>query len=109
MQEGEILKLVIDHKAVQIPDTLGLEVKIIRSGSCLFGIRPEDIHLKRENTGMSFQVRIDSIEPLGRENLHFFSLGEQKMSALVMSDTDLREGDTVNVEFDFHKAHFFSK
>lgn len=109
MQEGEILKLVIDHKAVQIPDNLGLDEKIIRSGSCLFGIRPEDIHLKRENTGMSFQVRIDSIEPLGRENLHFFSLGEQKMSALVMSDTDLREGDTVNVEFDFHKAHFFSK
>lgn len=107
VKEEGIFNLAISDKRVKIPDITVLNMEMVEVGSCIFGIRPEDINIKPEKTGQALQVKIDSIEPLGRETLFYFSIGEKRLSAL-SRDAELKEGELVNVEFDLQKAHFFA-
>jgi sn-glycerol 3-phosphate transport system ATP-binding protein len=69
------------------------------------GIRPEDVVLS-DNSGMRFDI--DMIEVLGADVLVHGLIAEQyKLTARFKNEEKLALNDSVYVQFDRHKLHFF--
>jgi multiple sugar transport system ATP-binding protein len=73
------------------------------------GIRPEDIGIAREATDTSIAVTIDVIEPLGKEQLIYFSLDGVTYTASVSGQRTIPEGDRVELEFPPRRLHLFER
>ncbi|WP_141603660.1 ABC transporter ATP-binding protein [Terrilactibacillus laevilacticus] len=78
----------------------------------ILGIRPEDINrneplLKDKNAGQ-FDALIDVSELMGSESLLYTSINGTNIVAKV-TDTDIKNGDQVQLAFDLDKIHFFDK
>ncbi|WP_207591601.1 sn-glycerol-3-phosphate ABC transporter ATP-binding protein UgpC [Halomontanus rarus] len=69
------------------------------------GIRPENIHVTRDETSaQGVEVFIDLIEPLGRDDLLYFSL-DRESSEQIVSELDVEEdAESGDIELDDHKA-----
>jgi ABC-type sugar transport system ATPase subunit len=77
--------------------------KAAASGQTTMGIRPEDITIAEE--GIASKVYI--IEPLGRDHLIDVQIGDLSLQLLVDPGLALRIGDTVQLNLNMDKAHFF--
>ncbi|WP_276255551.1 ABC transporter ATP-binding protein [Halomontanus rarus] len=69
------------------------------------GIRPENIHVTRDDTNaQGVEVFIDLIEPLGRDDLLYFSL-DRESSERIVSELDVEDdAESEDIELDDHKA-----
>jgi ABC-type sugar transport system ATPase subunit len=83
--------------------TAGRGEKAAASGKTTMGIRPEDITIAEE--GVASKVYI--IEPLGRDHLIDVQIGDLSLQLLVDPGLALRIGDTVQLNLNMDKAHFF--
>jgi ABC-type sugar transport system ATPase subunit len=83
--------------------TAGRGEKAAASGKTTMGIRPEDITIAEE--GVASKIYI--IEPLGRDHLIDVKVGDLSLQLLVDPGLALRIGDTVQLNLNMDKAHFF--
>ena len=73
----------------------------------ILGIRPEDIAIDMESRRNSIPVEIDVVEPLGKEQLIYFSFDEQTYTGSVSGGRRIPEGGTVELYFPPERIHLF--
>ncbi len=104
-QAGQLSFALPPERARAVESHLGKDV--------LLGIRPEDIHDRafspRAETGMTEQMHVDVVEPLGAETLVYLDTPSQEQD--IVAKFDSRSQPQVNrdieVVFDLRKAHVF--
>ncbi len=116
MLEGSV-KVALPEDKVR-----GLGVK--PGEGCIYGIRPEDIVVSGKETSIdqthqgedrhqvrapdtTLKVRIEAVEPVGKEVLLRFELGGQAVAALT-EDEGYKAGETVTIQFDWGWGHLFA-
>lgn len=90
------------------------------SGQYRLGIRPEHLSVQRESTPESFPVHVDIVEPLGSNDLLYFTLDDREENAgserssevderklFVEPDTFAEDAGTVHVTVDPSHLHVF--
>ncbi len=80
----------------------------IEEGSMIMGIRPENMHLQREdgNDGAVTAV-VELTEPMGAETHLYLRDGEQQFIARVKPDIPFQIGDKIKLHFSSSQIHFF--
>lgn len=73
------------------------------------GIRPEDIEVAIEESPTSIEVTVDVIEPLGKEQLLYFTLDDTTYTASVTGHRSIPEGETIHLEFPSERVHVFDR
>jgi multiple sugar transport system ATP-binding protein len=73
----------------------------------LVGIRPEDILVADAESPRSIEVTVDVVEPLGKEVLVYFDLGEETYTASISDRREVQEGTTISLEFPEEQVHLF--
>ncbi|MBT3901791.1 MAG: ABC transporter ATP-binding protein [Pelagibacteraceae bacterium] len=73
----------------------------------IFGIRPEDIRLKKSSESMEFNIEL--IEPMGADTLIWLSLENIPFSVRLDVSSEYKLGDVINIEFDIKRASIFDK
>ncbi|MDO8683247.1 MAG: sn-glycerol-3-phosphate ABC transporter ATP-binding protein UgpC [Armatimonadota bacterium] len=81
----------------------------------VFGIRPEDI-FDKEIAGMikpspdnTANATVDVMEPMGPIVSAYLTCGSHSMIATIDAETQMKEGQEVEVVFDMSKTHLFDK
>lgn len=66
---------------------------------CYIGVRPEGFKVAESEADLkrSFPVKIDYCEILGRDTTLHFTLGGTQARAIIISEGDMKAGDTVNI------------
>ena len=78
------------------------------SGKSIFlGVRPEDvrIHGEKKENGLSGIVEV--VENMGSEKFLYINTENENISAKVGRETMVEHGDSVSIEFNLSKVHFF--
>jgi len=96
----------IGNMKIKLPDDKAEKIKRLKSKHCIIGIRPEHIYINPSRAKQKLKGKITSIEPLGKDLLLHISIGENKFTVLTPK-VRLKEGETVEVEFDPEKIHIF--
>lgn len=73
----------------------------------ILGIRPEDIVIDVESRRNSVPVEVDVVEPLGKEQLIYFSLDGQTYTGSIGGGRRIPEGGTVELYFPPDRIHLF--
>lgn len=108
-------KFIIGDLSVKIPQDKwemitdsGLDGKEL-----ILGIRPEHIHynakLKGYDAHTTIVATVDVSELTGAELMVYSSIGRQTFIARLHAEADVRPKQTVELNFDMEKAHFFDK
>ena len=77
--------------------------------SVTLGIRPEFVKVALEPSTGSVTARVALIEPLGSRTMIYLDADGVEIRSVVQGETDLADGDTVNVIFDMDRALFFDQ
>ncbi|WP_102345134.1 ABC transporter ATP-binding protein [Bacillus sp. Marseille-P3661] len=79
----------------------------------VIGIRPENVHrIYEDNSKHSLDVihaTVDVAELMGSETLLYLKLGGQTFTAKVSANEDVLVGESIPINLDLNKAHFFDK
>ncbi len=105
-EENGIFWVYVGKEKLRMPEDKNQEFRKLSSKKCIWGIRAEHIKVNLVKAEQSLRGRIDSIEPLGRDELLYVSIGEVGFSVLT-GKKGLKAGDTVEIEFEMEKAHIF--
>jgi multiple sugar transport system ATP-binding protein len=73
----------------------------------VLGVRPEDIELAETTDAATVTVTIDVIEPLGKEQLLYFDIGNQSCKASVAGTEAITEESEVQLLFPKNLLHLF--
>jgi len=81
----------------------------IRTGPCVFGIRPEHIAFGEQAKQMPFSIdgAVEIVEPMGADTLVWTKLGGHNLSFRVEAERTLRNGDPIRIGFDPARASLF--
>jgi multiple sugar transport system ATP-binding protein len=75
------------------------------------GIRPEYLYDARQFNGVleenTVEVMIDVIEPLGSENISYFTIGNESIVGRLNADTEMAVGQKIQLAVDMTKMHCF--
>jgi multiple sugar transport system ATP-binding protein len=63
------------------------------------GIRPEDIEVKSDSDRQTVTVEVDVVEPLGKEQILYFNLGNETFTSIINSYKQIKAGQEINVTF----------
>ncbi len=106
-QDENGVYLVRSELRIKLPDEMVNSIEQGRlSSSVIMGIRPEDVHIVPEDAG-DFNAEIYVVEPLGREELITFRLGEEEIRALVAAPFVEKEGTTMGLQLVKERIHLF--
>jgi multiple sugar transport system ATP-binding protein len=108
-------ELVLPTAKVKLAPAQQAQVDQYQGKSVVFGIRPEDLldpemaKLSAEQTERynSLSVLVQVVEYLGSENLVYFKIGDQRVTAKVGSESRITAGQQVELLFDPNKVHLF--
>ncbi len=97
---------------IPLPNSMAHDLNSIKGKDLIFGIRPEDICEKdaEHHDSLGKQVvraEVNVIEPLGREISLNVNIGENSMTALLSSDTEVRPHQNIDLILNLEKAHLF--
>lgn len=106
IQESGEYFLKIGNSKLDAPDQIVSRIQRFGDKSFMLGIRPEDIKLNRDIQPKVLTGRLESIEPLGREQLLHISAGETRLTALA-ADFKIKINDIVYLAFDPGRIHLF--
>jgi len=101
-------KLVLEHEAFsydtsqRISDAVDPTVDRVT-----LGIRPEDIEVADKPTANTIEVTVDVTEPLGKEQMIYFSFGDETYIGSVSGHRNIPEGGIVNLRFPTDRVHLF--
>jgi len=102
--------LMLEHPDFSYQASSAIAEAVDQSQSELvLGIRPEDIEILGESDGNGVSVDLNVIEPLGREQLLHFELGESTYTANVSGEYSLSENQRVSIGFPAAKVHLFDR
>jgi ABC-type sugar transport system ATPase subunit len=71
------------------------------------GVRPEDILLADAPESVTITATADVIEPLGKERLLYFDIGDQSYKASVEGTEEFSEGSEIPLQFPTDLLHLF--
>ena len=77
-----------------------------QTSKLIFGFRPEHVTLN-DSGAMSLQVNL--VEHLGAESIIHAKLGDAPITLRLNGHIDAKNGDTLNVDIDADRYHFFDK
>jgi len=103
----EKLCVVLGSQKIDIPTEEIQKFDKLKSNSFILGIRPEDVSINLKNDARTIKAKVQSVEPLGRENVIHLSVEDVPITALYNKE-DLRKGDEVNIQLQLGKAHIFN-
>jgi len=106
VKEEENLYIFLGDKKLKMPGEKAACLKSAKPGPCVFGIRPEHIRLDPGKGIQQFKVKVDSVEPMGREILLHMSFADQEVSVLT-SKAEFKDAE-VCIQFDLPKSHIFA-
>ncbi len=97
---------------LQVPPDKAALVRSHGGGRFVFGIRPEDIRVRRfEAAEASFtqhlKARVNVIEPLGKEIFVDLSVGALELSAIIGAACPLRLHEEIELTLNMDKMHLF--
>ena len=102
------LTLVDSGGAWRLPVPITLHDQIAASGNTdalLFGVRPEDVSISAENTGIAGDVYV--VEPLGDRNIYDIRVGTAMFKVKTAPTYRVQTGDQLNLVFDLDRVHVF--
>ncbi|MCT2535543.1 sn-glycerol-3-phosphate ABC transporter ATP-binding protein UgpC [Aquibacillus koreensis] len=108
-------KIQCGETSIDIPEG---KMKVLRDQGyvgkeVVLGVRPEDMHDEPvfidANPGSKINAEIDVAELMGSESYLYSKFNDQDFIARVDSRTDIKGGESIELAFDMHKAHFFDK
>ncbi|HLV36591.1 MAG TPA: ABC transporter ATP-binding protein [Spirillospora sp.] len=88
---------------LQVPKERG--EKAAGRGKVRLGIRPEDIHVTDDESGIPADVAL--VEPLGRDDMLDVRIGSDQYLVLADPQKRIRPGDRVKLHFDMGNVQFF--
>jgi multiple sugar transport system ATP-binding protein len=105
-KEGDTMLITYAAARSEIPKDMKWLVERLAAREALLGIRPEHITMTSAGESASFEGRIETIEPLGRELLYHLHTG---VGNVLVLDTEKgrRVGDTVHLLFAPCHIHLF--
>ncbi|TFB11910.1 sn-glycerol-3-phosphate ABC transporter ATP-binding protein UgpC [Candidatus Marinimicrobia bacterium MT.SAG.3] len=71
----------------------------------IMGIRPEDVSLSPSNGGIPMTIEVS--EMMGNEIYLYMTTGSNSIVSRVPPNAKVEEGNSVDVDFDLSKAHYF--
>jgi len=106
-QEEDGLYLARQELKIRLPDEMTAQVKPSGvSSQVIMGIRPEDVHIVPVGEG-DFDAEIYVVEPLGREDLVSFRLGEEEFRALAPAPFAGKVGTIMGLKLTAGKIRLF--
>ena len=84
-----------------------LDGEVMHSGNATLGIRPEDIWLKGNENGATFDLKISTVEPLGGYTILNALLGEKIVKIRAPGQVHIEGGSDQKVAFDQRRIHLF--
>ncbi|MFC6825226.1 ABC transporter ATP-binding protein [Halopelagius fulvigenes] len=73
----------------------------------ILGIRPEDVRLVEQDVENAIEVTVDVVEPLGKEQLLYFSLSGETHIASIEARQSVSEGQQLSILFPEDRIHVF--
>jgi len=109
-EESGGLHLLLGKERIPVPEAFGARLRSVGRPDLLFGIRPEDVTITRDNSGRGIEGQVETVENLGREMLVHVRIQGHTLKALTAdADPPFREGDRVSVSFSFETACCFAR
>jgi len=71
------------------------------------GIRPEDIEVQSDSDRQTVTVEVDVVEPLGKEQILYFNLGDKTFTASTSGYAQVEAGQEITVMFPESRLHLF--
>ncbi|MBB6451254.1 multiple sugar transport system ATP-binding protein [Geomicrobium halophilum] len=100
-----------DHISLKLPENRRNELKKYEGKDITLGIRPEDLHEEKALLDTlqesKAQVTIDIAELTGSETVLYTKIGDQEITAIVNPQSNIDQGDQLELGFDMNKVHFF--
>lgn len=101
-------KLTLEHKGFSYPTRARIRDAIETDrDDVVLGIRPEDIEIGDASSDHSIEVAVDVIEPLGKEQLIYFSIDDRTHTGSVSGHRTISEGEIVHLQFPPERIHLF--
>ena len=99
--------LLFNKGSLSFPINSGAEDKLKEfvGKDIIFGIRPEDISISGKEEGIPMVVEI--LEMMGNEIYLYLTMDQNTIIARVPPDIKVKEGEKVDVIFNFSKVHYF--
>jgi len=101
-------KLVLEHEAFSYDTSQRIRDAVDPTVDRMtLGIRPEDIEVADKPTANTIEVTVDVTEPLGKEQMIYFSFGDETYIGSVSGHRNIPEGGIVNLRFPTDRVHLF--
>jgi len=93
----------------RIPDEKirGVDMEAYVGKEVCMGIRPEDVHLAREEDAATIKAHVDLAEMMGNEVYLYITAFERQMVARVAARTNTHTGDVLSMCVDTNNMHLF--
>jgi multiple sugar transport system ATP-binding protein len=92
--------------SVRIPDEHRATLGGVNATSVTLGVRPEDLSLHAGEAG-SIAAVVDVVEPLGSEQVLYFTCDEERLTARAPSNTAIAAGETIALGINPNRMHLF--
>ena len=92
--------------SVRIPDEHRTILDTVNAQSVTLGVRPEDLSLHAGEAG-SIAAVVDVVEPLGSEQVLYFTCGEERVTARAPSNTPIAAGEAIALGINPNRMHLF--
>ena len=92
--------------SVRIPDERRAALTKANAANVLLGVRPEDISLHADETG-SIQAIVDVVEPLGSEQVLYFTCEGERVTARASAEAAISAGDAIALGINPKRMHLF--
>lgn len=108
MRVSQSDKKTLEHNEFTYPITERIRESIGDGAEdVILGIRPEDLEVSREQTDTSFEVEIDVVEPLGKEQIIYFTLDNVTYKGSVSGQLNISKGETIHLDIPPERIHLF--
>jgi multiple sugar transport system ATP-binding protein len=92
--------------SVRIPDERRASLAKANAANVLLGVRPEDVSLHADETG-SIQAVVDVVEPLGSEQVLYFTCEGERVTARAPAEATINAGDAIALGINPKRMHLF--
>jgi multiple sugar transport system ATP-binding protein len=92
--------------SVRIPDERRPALSGAQAAGVILGVRPEDVTLHADAAG-SIAAIVDVVEPLGSEQVLYFTSGGERITARAPADATVAVGDAIALGINPKRVHVF--
>ncbi|MXX22263.1 MAG: sn-glycerol-3-phosphate ABC transporter ATP-binding protein UgpC [Rhodospirillales bacterium] len=109
-ENGHTVARLADGPALPLPAEQAARVRSYAGRTLVAGLRPENIreaasHDGGNSGGVPHDISIDIVEPLGRETIVYFRLGDSTLCARVGTEVHPRAGERTSLVFHPDRLH----